>query len=70
MNSYWKGKKFLKEIANSERQLQEKIQQIVSYEYVDKHPIAILLQKAQLEHPRSCKDYMMNILFRSEWWKI
>jgi len=52
MNSYWKGKKFLKEIANSERQLQEKIQQIVSYEYVDKHPIAILLQKAQLEHPR------------------
>lgn len=52
INSYWKGKKDLKEIANSCKQLQEKIQKIVSYEYVEKHPITILLQKAQLEHAR------------------
>jgi len=62
VNSYWKGKRDLKEIANSHKQLQEKIQRIVSYEYVEKHPITILLQKAQLEHPRELQGLYDNYL--------
>lgn len=50
--SYLNNKKVLKELHIFQEQLTEKIQKIVSLEYIENHPITALLNKANVQHPR------------------
>lgn len=52
LTSYINNKRILKEIDISLKQLTEDIQKTVSVEYIEKHPITTLLNKAQLQHTR------------------
>ncbi|MGC9053040.1 MAG: hypothetical protein ACP5KS_04060, partial [Candidatus Hydrogenedens sp.] len=52
VSSYINNKRTLKEIDVFLKQLKEKIQKIVTFEYIDKHPITALLNKANLQHVR------------------
>ncbi len=52
MISYINSKRSLKDIDIFQRKLKEEIQKIVTFEYIDKHPITALLNKANLQHIR------------------
>ncbi|HOQ30991.1 MAG TPA: AAA family ATPase [Candidatus Hydrogenedens sp.] len=52
MSSYINSKRTLKNIDIFQQKLKEEIQKIVTFEYIDKHPITALLNKAHLQHTR------------------